>query len=85
MTSVGLCHRIHVSPRVRTVLPQGFIISDWSFLAPWEHHLTSCDHDPGQIVPAREHHLYASLFDSRLSAVLISWEFGKSIDWLLTA
>ncbi|MFY9528808.1 MAG: hypothetical protein WBC04_03025 [Candidatus Acidiferrales bacterium] len=54
---------------VGTDLPRGILISEWTFVAPWGHHI-SWDYDPREIVPASKHDLYASVFDSRLSAVL---------------
>jgi hypothetical protein len=58
---VGLC--------VGTDLPRGIVISDWSFVAPWEHYV-SWDYDAREIIPAPEYGRYASIFNSRLSAVL---------------
>ena len=62
--------RYLIGVRLGTDLPGGVIISDWDFCPPWENHSVCWDYDPQDIVPADEYARYASVFNSRLSAVL---------------
>jgi hypothetical protein len=54
---------------VGTDLPGGIVISDWSFVAPWDHYI-SWDYEPRDVVPKRDHCIYNGLFNSRLSGVM---------------
>lgn len=54
---------------VGTDLPAGIIISDWSFVAAWGHHI-SWDYDGFDMVPPNRENSYARLLESRLPAVL---------------
>jgi len=73
--------------RIRTDLPRGIVISDWSFRPPWNHDL-SWDCEPHQVIPASECPSYAEYFDSRLLGVLNERRLlrrGYPVEGVLTA
>ena len=58
-----------IAVAVGTDLSGGIVISDWSFVAPWDHYI-SWDYEPCDVVPKRDHCIYNGLFNSRLSSVI---------------
>lgn len=67
---LGNEHLGYVIPlRVGSDVPNGVIISDWSFSPPWDHHI-DWDYDPRDVIPVSAHPAYVDLFDSRLLGVL---------------
>ncbi len=50
--------------------PSGAVISEWSFVPPWEDHLVSWDYEPLDIIPKGQQGDYRDLLDTRLMGVL---------------
>jgi hypothetical protein len=59
---IGLC--------LRTDRPGGTVISEWSFMPPWQDHCVSWDYDPEDVIPKEDRGTYTTLLDSRLMRVL---------------
>jgi hypothetical protein len=53
-----------------TDMPQGVIISDWSFDPPWPDHEVCWDYEPREILLPRDRASYEKVDDGRLTAVL---------------
>ena len=57
--------------RLQTDRPGGTVISDWSFVPPWEDHIVIWEYEPRDIIPDGQREAYRSLLDdSRLTGVL---------------
>jgi hypothetical protein len=56
--------------RLGTDRPRGTVITDWSFMPPWQDHWVSWDYDPEDFIPKEDRGTYRSLLDSRLMRVL---------------
>jgi len=57
--------------RLQTDRPGGTVISDWSFVPPWEDHIVIWEYEPRDIIPDGQREAYRSLLDdSRLIGVL---------------
>lgn len=56
--------------RLQTDRPGGTVISEWSFVPPWEDHVVTWDYEPLDIIPDGQREAYRSLLDSHLSGVL---------------
>jgi len=57
--------------RLQTDRPGGTVISDWSFVPPWEDHIVIWEYEPRDIIPDGQREAYRNLLDdSRLTGVL---------------
>jgi hypothetical protein len=50
--------------------PSGTVISEWSFVPPWQDHLVSWDYEPLDIIPKGQQGDYRSILDSPLIGVM---------------
>jgi hypothetical protein len=72
--------------RLGTDRPSGTIITEWNFDPPWRDLSICWDFEAQDFIPKRDHEVYASLFDSRLMAVLNDHRLlrrGYPVDGLL--
>ena len=56
--------------RLRTDRPGGTVISDWSFMPPWQDHWVNFDYDPEEFIREENPKTYRTLVDGRLMRVL---------------
>jgi len=56
--------------RLQTDRPGGTVISEWSFVPPWQDHIVIWEYEPLDIIPDGQREAYRSLLDSRLPGVL---------------
>jgi len=56
--------------RIGTDRPGGTVISEWSFVPPWQNHIVIWDYEPLDIIPDGQREAYRSLLESRLTRVL---------------
>lgn len=56
--------------RLATSRSSGTIISQWTFVPPWDDHLVSWDYEPKDIIPQEHLHVYKPLLRSRLIGIL---------------
>jgi hypothetical protein len=59
-----------IALRLQTDRPGGTVISEWSFVPPWENHIVIWEYEPLDIIPDSHLEDYRSLLDSRLTGVL---------------
>jgi hypothetical protein len=56
--------------RLGTDRPGGTVISDWSFMPPWQDHWVNFDYDPEEFIREETPKTYRTLVDGRLMRVL---------------
>jgi hypothetical protein len=56
--------------RLETDRPEGTVISEWSFVPPWQDHIVIWAYEPLDIIPDGQREAYRNLLDSRLTGVL---------------
>jgi hypothetical protein len=56
--------------RLGTDRPGGTVISDWSFMPPWQDHWVNFDYDPEEFIREENPETYKTLVDGRLMRVL---------------